>query len=655
MKEIKLFRLVLRNFKGINNLEIEPNGKDLAIYGDNGTGKTTIADAFSWLLFGKDSIGRADFEIKTLNKEGEAIHFLDHSVYADLEIDGDSVTLEKIYREKWVKQRGSIDREFQGHETEYIIDGIPKSKAEFTAFVKSIADEDVFRLLTNPMYFNNNLDKKKRREMLFDIFGDLSDHDVIARNFALLGDLEALVGKYTIGELEVATTQKKRRVNGDLQAIPNRIDEANRFIVTMSSFADGAQSEEELAEVATQLDTEIRAKTEELNDLDANAGKDNFRAQANEEIRRLTVEHRNKIAALSNDVEVAKSAFRSCENEVRGLELDIEHKKRSCEWTIKAINNANEELERLRAEWTKVFNSTYNGDRKCPTCGQDLPADELATRESKFLEAKSAKLESITAEGEAVATSKTTHEENLATSQAEIVELTNRLEALKECLARKKNEVDKARGKVENAEAISRAEIELKKRELEAQEFALERDEKHIEVRNSLITELNELRAKKKAVESDIFTLQQNEKAKKRVEELEVEARSLSAEYERLERQDFLIGEFKKLKASMLEERINSRFKYAKFKLFDKQINGGIVETCEVTYNGVPYGALNNAAKINMGLDIINVFSEHYGLSTVIFLDNAESVTKIFKTNNQQIRLYVAEDDKTLRIEIERA
>jgi hypothetical protein len=82
------------------------------------------------------------------------------------------------------------------------------------------------------------------------------------------------------------------------------------------------------------------------------------------------------------------------------------------------------------------------------------------------------------------------------------------------------------------------------------------------------------------------------------------------------------------------------------------QINGGLNETCEVTYNGVPYSDLNNAMRINIGLDIINTLSAHYGISVPIFIDNAESVTSLEAVNGQVIRLIVSEQNKKLNVEV---
>ena len=115
--ELRINKLVLQNFKGIKSLEIDAGGSNLTIYGDNATGKTTVFDAFMWLLFNKDSLGRSDFGIKTQDENGNVIHNLEHSVECELAIDNSILTLRKVFTEKWTKKRGSADAEFTGHET----------------------------------------------------------------------------------------------------------------------------------------------------------------------------------------------------------------------------------------------------------------------------------------------------------------------------------------------------------------------------------------------------------------------------------------------------------------------------------------------------------------------------------------------------------
>jgi recombinational DNA repair ATPase RecF len=143
---VKLIKLSLKNFKGTRAFVLDARGGNVTVYGDNATGKTTLFDAFTWLLFDKDSQGRKDFEIKTLDASGQPMHGLEHEVEAVLQVDGKTVTLRKVYKEKWTKKRGSAQAEFTGHTTDYFVDGVPVKKAEYDARIASICDETVFKL-----------------------------------------------------------------------------------------------------------------------------------------------------------------------------------------------------------------------------------------------------------------------------------------------------------------------------------------------------------------------------------------------------------------------------------------------------------------------------------------------------------------------------
>lgn len=86
---MKLLKLRLHNFKGIRSFTLEPQGRDLGVFGANATGKTTLADASQWLLFGKDSNGKTDFEVLPLGPDGKRVSGItEASVEVELDLDG---------------------------------------------------------------------------------------------------------------------------------------------------------------------------------------------------------------------------------------------------------------------------------------------------------------------------------------------------------------------------------------------------------------------------------------------------------------------------------------------------------------------------------------------------------------------------------------
>jgi len=226
MSKIKIKSLKLLNFKGIPLFEISNLNNGISIYGDNATGKTTIFDAFSWLLTNKDSLNSAVFEIKTLTKEGAVVHGLEHSVESILDTGKSEITLKKIYYEKYTTRRGEAKKTFTGHTVDYFVDGVPRQQKEFNTIISNICDENTFRLLTNPRYFNEVLHWTKRRALLLQVCGDIPDADVIATNSAL-DTLPNILGDHKIDDQKKIIAARRAKINKELEKIPVRINEAN--------------------------------------------------------------------------------------------------------------------------------------------------------------------------------------------------------------------------------------------------------------------------------------------------------------------------------------------------------------------------------------------------------------------------------------------
>ena len=655
---MKLLKLQLTNFKGCKSLEINADGKNLNIYGDNATGKTTLADAFMWLLLDKDSNNRKDFEIKTLGPDGEPEHGLEHAVEAVLELeDGSRLALKKVYQEKWQKKRGSATAEFTGHTTDYFVDGVPVHKKEYDARIAEIADENIFRLLTDPRYFNEVLHWQKRRELLLEVCGDVSDAEVIASNKDLSG-LSDILGNRTIEQHRKVIQARKSEINKELEKIPVRIDEVKRGLPNI----DDITNEKDLPNDIARLREELRAKQEEL--VQAKAG--GQVAEKTKELRTIEgqmLDLRNKHRqSLDGKVGEKSRELSRVQGEIYRLKNDIETKSRTIQYNESEIKTLDEKMKRLRKEWreenTKVFEQEQAAFLKldtCPTCGQPLPKEQLQEARDKamaqFNKAKAEKLEAISAEGKKLKDMKAAMEENLAYVRCELEKATAELAGLEKKEAALKAEIDNIMQGAEPVETTPEyAQIQERIMKIREDIAKMQADsntaimaiQKEIDTLTDAITTLEQAAAR----------LEARKNGEKRIEELKADERRLAAEYEELERQIYLTEEFIRAKVQMLEGKINSKFRMARFKLFDVQVNGALAECCETTYNGVPYSNLNNGAKVQIGLDIINTLSEHYGFAPVVFIDNAESVTNILPTKGQQIRLIVSAADKKLRIEL---
>lgn len=652
MKKIKLKRLYLENFKGIRNFTLNADGVSVEVFGDNATGKTTLFDAFSWLLFDKDSEGKTSFEIKTLDGNGNVISGIDHTVKGDFEINGAEITLEKIYREKWTKKRGSLTTEFTGHETEYFINDIPKTKGEYTAYISEIITEDIFRLLTNPKYFSTGINKKDRREMLFNLCGGVTDEDVIMSNLELFEELREPLSKYTLDELKIVTASNKRKVNGRIQDIPQRIDETSRYITVYD------KPENEYRETLKAVEADIAEKQNEYN-LAREAGNADSGAKIlSERIKDFddkTATERIKLSQALNSARQIKSETQSkvvhIESELRQAERYIELLKKNISVTENEIAGLEEDVLRTRGEWITENNRQYDGSTKCPTCCQELPENMVAEAVQTFNKEKAKRLEMLTERGKAknerIEALKASNEEvqkHIQEEEAKKIQLVSALanahdiysDALaNECHAGKTLEDFEEMAKQERAKLLAT---------LSAPTEVAEDGEKL----NTLTTALKNLNALRDEIKGILNGFEMNVRYNERIAQLQAEQRELSAEYERLDKTDYLIGEFVKAKAAMIEKHINGLFSIVNFRLFSTQVNGGVVDECDITVNGVPYEALNNAMQINAGIDVISTFCRLTETYAPIWIDNCESITKVCETEAQQIRLYVSESNKTL-------
>ena len=598
--QIKIKTLKLENFKGIKDLTID--FKDTTnIYGDNAVGKTTIFDAYSWLLWDKDSLNRKDFAIKPYDKDGEEVHNLESIVEGDFVFGDTDLNLKKIYKEVWTKKRGSIQAEFTGHTTDYYINAVPVKKKEYTERIASVISEDNFNLLSNPLYFNQILDKNKRREVILGLIEEVNPEDIIEKNKDLKDlDLET----YTVDELKKMAKDSAKKINKDIESIPARIDELDKSKIHDIDF--------------DALEFRKRSTLPAIKEIDEKLADASKLAEGMTEIT-------EKITALQKEKSELTEKYQNKCLEVKLKNKKIlqekEHDKLVIEEAKKNIEKLKDLVEKAREEWQEVHKEQYQGDFKCPTCGQDLLPDQIEKTMANFNKKKSEKLTSI--------------EEKAKDLKIKIEEC----EKIAIYVVKEYKEEDLP------IEPIRLEEIdkELDEAKAKLSDFSLDDKKDLLEKKDSLNADLEEINKK--------LSLQgQNEKIDERIKELEKQEKELAKAYEEQQRIIYLCEEYTKAYVDLVSDKINDSFDLVKFKLFENQINGGITETCEATFKGVPYSDLNNAAKINAGLDVINSLSDKLDLKVPIFIDNAESVNELIKTDTQLVRLVVSKD-KELKID----
>lgn len=630
---MKLTKLELLNFKGLTSFTLDLNG-DVVIRGDNATGKTTVFDSVCWLLFGKDSLDRADFEIKTLDG-GEPIHKVNHEVTGTFTLDeGGTVELKRVYREKYSSPRGG-EVTLTGHTTDYFVDGVPKKEKEYKEMVSSLVDESIFKLITNPLYFNETYSWQNRRKLLLEMCGDIDDAAVINSREDLKRLAELLDGR-TVDDQRKVIASKKTAINKELDMIPVRIDEAVRNKPEV--MADKNKLISDIKTLSTGIDDVEKQKAIIKNGFSATEKQSKIRDINRQlDVRRSDVQsdyHKRK-QHLRSEYETALSKLKATEAE-RDRCMD-----RSNELN-KEIEREAKRIETLTSEFD-TFNSQQFSKKACPTCGQQLPADKQEKLEAEFNANKSKKLEEWKGLIDSAAKLKENYEEQQKT-------MISKADGLIDDITLQSKERDIKR---EEYEAYSEPNVEDDPTyaDLKAQLFLLEIEEEpgaDVKELARLDDELASLKSKKANLETELNKFKLIDDIENRVIELENQQQKLVTEKNELDEASYLMDEFVKAKVNMLEESINARFKLARFKMFNVMLNGNVEECCETTYKGVPYRSMNNAARINVGLDIINALTSYFKVNAPVFIDNAEAVTDFIPVNSQTIKLIVDESEPQL-------
>lgn len=646
-KIITLRHLRLTNFKGIRSLDVDFGRKGASIYGDNGTGKTTIMDAVMWVLFNKDSAGQTDFEIKTLDENGKALPQIDHEVEMTLDIDGATVKLRKNYREKWTTKRGSADAEFTGHQTDYFVDDIPKKKGEFTAFIQGLIDEAMFKLLTNPLYFNEQLNWKDRRKLLMDLMGDSARVDVPADADE---EVKRLLQQHDSSEVLKMFTGNIRDLRAGIAETDTRLNEAQHMTYEVT------ETEEQLRDRALLIETEIGMlkhspkvdrRQAEMNEIDRAIN--TTRAQLNELVSYFTAQLAEEKQPIEKKLSTAMEESTLREYNARQKTDEVERAKRS-------IEELQEKQAVLRARWRDINDDfpmpSESELSTCFACGQTMPEE----RRQQVIEAVNVKRaeakEDINAKGRKLKAQIEELQHAAELAEKEIERFTSEMDEFDAEVRRLSAEMDQLKAKkVEDDPRHQLLMAEVKKQEARRAELLSQNETTEDNANADKIaerqSELEEIRAKQNA-------LANREAQEERVKELAGQKKEMAVKLEETERRKAFIEAFIIDQVQAVEKGIEKHFELARFKMFEELLNGGMTETCETTYNGVPYDSgLNSAMKINVGLDIIRTLSDFYQIRVPVFIDNAESMTKLIRIPSQTVRLVVSGADKALRVEME--
>lgn len=642
--DIRLKTIHIENFKCHRNLTLEFFGGNASIFGDNATGKTSVYDALTWLLFGKDSAGNGEknIEIKPLDPDGSV---KDHQAITEVEAvllaDGEEICLKRTYKEVWSTKRGSSDATYDGNTSEYFVDGVPCKLGAYKSRVAELVDEEQFRMLTTVSYFPDKLPWQKRREALFSLFGTLTDLQIMETDERFVPLMQSM-GKLPLADFKKVVTQKRKGFMATRDEVPARISECEKTISDLSGTDfDGA-------------DAQLSILNGRLNSLNAEL----LAIEQNTAVQRKEIELKKaklELESIERDNDryraTQKSAVPSIstmEEELRRVVSNKASLNRSLEICLRNIQKCDEAISAARDKWRQINAEQFTAKEVCPTCGQRLPDNQIQDSIAAFEADKKHRCDELVNQSQVYKADKCQFQKEEQETRQYIQEFEANIREIEDRIQRAKaissetviaDMPDYAEKKSTAKASVTAIGAELTKLQEDAASAA-----------SGLKSRMSEVKAEISRVSGIAGLRNAYDYAQRRIQELREDAKAAADNMSELDRLLYLMEEFSRYKASFVEGAINERFRIARFRLFREQANGGVEDRCDVVYDGVPYIGLNNGMKVNVGIDIINTLSRAYGVTVPLFVDNAESVTNLEKCDCQVVRLVVSESDKELRI-----
>lgn len=667
MKNIVLKSLELKNFKSFRHAKFDDfNEKGNFIYGKNGAGKSTLFDAFLWLLFGKDANDRKDYEIKPLDENNQVQKQIDVEVHATLSINNEEVTLSRFYKERWEEIKGSEERTFKGHKTVLEFNQVPVSLKEFNSKVAEISEESLFKLITNPSAFEA-LDWKKKREVLVSIAGEVSDEELFNSD-ADFKELSLRLTNKTLDEYDTQLKASIKKSKQEKEDTPARIDELKNSKIEDVDFAKIDSDIQEKETKISEIDSELENASKSVqNIVDANTKVQQEIQKLNSQKSEIEIGLRTK---AKQECYVDTSAIDVLKANLNNTKTLLQNSNNHHTNLVIELNNTSDKITALEADRADLV-TKYNtenakqllftdNDFNCPCCSRPFEEKDIETKKqelvSKFNTDKTASLNEIIIQGNSIKSKieeltlqKTQHSEWISNTKKEIEKHQKTITELESDIDAKTSNLQSPKNEEEVYQTLINDDAQLSKLNIEI--ATLQSKIKEVKQADN-----SELKLQKQTLQSEIKQLIElkgkssvNESIDNRIKELASREKELSQIIANLEKEQFVIERFKKVKTESLEKSVNEKFEYVTFKLFEEQVNGGLNPTCITLVNGVPFGSVNTAGRINAGLDIINTLCKVNEINAPVFLDNRESVTELIPTESQIISLIVDPNQETLK------
>jgi chromosome segregation ATPase len=668
--KVEVKKISLENYKKFpsKSVDLFPRTE---ISGRNREGKSTLQDAYLDVLTGKMANGTEPTSIRR-KENGLEVPKVDVVRELTLAIDGKEKVIRKITKQKWRKPRGQSEEVFDGNETSYEIDGFPAKSKDYTEFIQSIAEPSTLLMCSNPKPFLDTLQKSTAESRK--VLEKMSGFDIA--QFMEENPQYAHVEEITKGHSVEDTLKKLRK---ELNAQKKKVDAKNTEIAYETNRSVEAEDTSSLESKKQELNAELSKLEEQERILEDSAkgydslsyeirglksSRDGLVSKANEWLRA-----RQKF--ISDTVSELRLKKSEKESSIRIIGMELDNHIREAQQAKADLDRARQDYPRIKEmEWDDselkaIEAETFNDfDTICPTCGQELPEEQLSELRASFEEKKKFRIENELTKKQnwesakqnqlkgtcdlgnsASAKLKKTNEKinklqsEISVAQDEVSELTKQIEEEQSKFTELPESVDMTNDEEYLAVTARIAELEEKLKSFE--DIPGKKQELRIQISN-VMKQISNVDADIKIAQTAVV------EKEKRIAELNEELKSLGQVQADIEKNIDTVLNFSIQKNKALAEKINPYFKHFQFSFLDYTIEGNPVETCKMICNGIDYNSgLNHSDKILCEVDLLNGLQEMNGLNLPIWIDDSESIDKsrIPMLDRQMIVLRVTDGD----------
>lgn len=626
MKEVQIKKISIENWRA-QNKSIEFIGNITEIKGRNESGKSSVMNAFLWLLTGYDEEDRLNYNLFDNTVEQTYENAISASVEAVFEVNGNEYTFKKTAKQGWSRSRGNSEYTRKGTDDySFFADGIEVSATQYKTMVEGLfAPIDKLKIMLNLRYFLM-LDWKDMRKQLESMVGDIESSDFKGDYGIILKDLI----KHTPDELKSLYKAKMKPMKASIDSLPVTIETMQTNLPDLAEVEEARKSIDEAKQQMSDIDEKIVG----TGDF-AKPYIDRRNAEL-EEIGKLEAEYRNaeriyesnfndEVEKIQKEIRDVDSYNADIDKENKKAEAERESNKKELEKMTDLLSGLQKRHEELTEQNKECKARVFTGE-KCAYCGQELPEDKLEEARKRFNEQKEKDHAYIVSQGK-----------------------TNKgyLERTLNCIENLKSEIEKP---LEVREKKSKEELEAKLGDIRASFVQYEKTTEG-KAKMSVIKEkrenltvipqqdnealLNMKRGLLDEIEANSKKLGMKDEYDKQVEKikaLQEELKNNSIEIAKLEGKLAKVKEYEEEKAKIISDRVNGKFEYVQIEMSETNKSGDIVPACVIKDNkGVNALVTNNASRVLCGIDIAIAFQNFYGLSLPLFIDDYE----LFSEDNQ--------------------